>query len=172
MSISRTPHRPMPSKKSDDQKLADQANELYWRSEQSVNQIAEAMDLSKSGLYALIRPLPSERTCPECGEWLVFSNRTTEHKGIASCPECEYVDEAPGAGSEVLPARRRAQRHPTPAAQPDGEPDGGPGSDLEPQRGVTAARKTSGRRLRSSRVLWASVLLGVAAGLYLTRRSR
>ena len=58
----------MPSKKSDDQKLADQANELYWRSEQSVNQIAEAMDLSKSGLYALVRPLPAGRTCPECGE--------------------------------------------------------------------------------------------------------
>jgi predicted RNA-binding Zn-ribbon protein involved in translation (DUF1610 family) len=140
----------MPSKKSDDQKLADQANELYWRSEQSVNQIAEAMDLSKSGLYALVRPLPAERTCPECGEGLVFPNRTTEHKAIASCPECEYVGEAPSA-----------------------RPDGEPGSDLEPQRGPTAVRKTSsGRRLRSSRVLWASVLLGVAVGLYVTRRSR
>jgi ribosomal protein S27AE len=145
----------MPSKKSDDQKLADQANELYWRSEQSVNQIAEAMDLSKSGLYALLRPLPAKRTCPECGEGLVFPNRTTEHKAIASCPECEYVGEAP-------------------SARPDGEPaEGEPGSDLEPRRGPTAVRKTSsGRRLRSSRVLWASVLLGVAAGLYVTRRSR
>ena len=145
----------MPSKKSDNQKLADQANELYWRSEQSVNQIAEAMDLSKSGLYALVRPLPAGRACPECGEGLVFPNRTTEHKAIASCPECEYVGEAP-------------------SARPDGEPAAGePGSDLEPQRGPTAVRKTSGgRRLRSSRVLWASVLLGVAVGLYVTRRSR
>ncbi len=46
----------MPSKKSDDRKLANQANELYWQSGQSVNQIAEVMDLSKSGLYALFRP--------------------------------------------------------------------------------------------------------------------
>ena len=159
----------MPSKKSDDRKLADQANELYWRSGQSVNQIAEAMDLSKSGLYALIRPLPAERTCPECGEGLVFPNRTTEQKAIASCLECEYVGEAPGPGSEVRPARQRAQRQTTPSAQPDSEP----GSDLEPQPRSTGAFKTSGgRRLRSSRVLWASVLLGVAAGLYVTRRSR
>ena len=162
-------HRPMPSKKSDDQKLADQANELYWRSEQSVNQIVEEMDLSKSGLYALIRPLSAERTCPECGEGLVFANRTAEHKAISSCLECEYVGEAPEAGSEVRPARRRAKRQTTPSAQPDGEP----GSDLEPQRGPTAVRKKrGGRRLRSNRVLWASVLLGVAAGLYMTRRSR
>ena len=167
----------MPSKKSDDQKLADQANELYWRSEQSVNQIAETMDLSKSGLYALIRPLSAERTCPECGEGLVFANRTAEHKAIASCLECEYVGEAPEAGSEVQPARRRAERRTTPSAQADGEPGSESrsdlGSDLEPQRGPPAVRKISGRRrLRSSRVLWASVLLGVAAGLYMTRRSR
>ena len=84
--LSRTPHRPMPSKKSNDQKLADHANELYWRSGQSVNQIAEEMDLSKSGLYALIRPLPAERTCPECGEGLVFPNRTAEHKAIHLLP--------------------------------------------------------------------------------------
>ena len=48
----------MPSKKSDDQKLADQANDLYWRSGRSVNQIAEEMDLSKSGLYALSARFP------------------------------------------------------------------------------------------------------------------
>ena len=159
----------MPSKKSDDQKLADQANELYWRSQQSVNQIADAMDLSKSGLYALIRPLPAERMCPECGEGLVFPNRTTERNAIASCLECEYVGETPGPDSKAPPTKRRAKRNETPSAQPEGEPE----AALEPQRGSTAARKTDGgRRLRSSRVLWASVLLGVAAGLYVTRRSR
>ena len=159
----------MPSKKSDDQKLADQANELYWRSQQSVNQIADAMDLSKSGLYALIRPLPAGRMCPECGEGLVFPNRTTERNAIASCLECEYVGETPGPDSKAPPAKRRAKRNETASARPEGEP----GTALEPQRGPTAARKTDGgRRLRSSRVLWASVLLGVAAGLYVTRRSR
>ena len=159
----------MPSKKSNDQKLADHANELYWRSGQSVNHIADAMDLSKSGLYALIRPLPAERMCPECGEGLVFPNRTTERKAIASCLECEYVGETPGPDSKAPPAKRRAQRNKTPYARPEGET----GTALEPQRGPTAARKTDGgHRLRSRRVLWASVLLGVAAGLYVTRRSR
>ncbi len=162
----------MPSKKSDDQKLADQANELYWRSGQSVNQIAEAMDLSKSGLYALIRPLPAKHDCPECGAGLVFSNRTTAHKAIGSCPECKYecVCEAPKPGSEVKASKRRPVRRPTPSAQPDG----GAASDLETGAGDAAVLETNGRRpLRSNRILWASVLLGVAAGLYVTtRRSR
>jgi hypothetical protein len=131
----------MSSKKNDDQKLADQANELYWRSGQSVNQIAEAMDLSKSGLYALIRPLPAERNCPNCGEGLVFPNRTTEHKAIASCLECKSTGEAPEPGTEL--DTRTALR-----------------------------QENGGRGLRSNRVLWASVLLGVAAGLYVTRRFR
>ncbi len=163
----------MPSKKSDDRKLADQANELYWQSGQSVNQIAEAMDLSKSGLYELIRPFPADRACPECGEGLVFPNRTTEHKSIASCPECEYVDEASGAGSkagtEARPPGKRARRRSTPAAKPNGEPV----PDLEPDGDGAALGKTSrGRTWKSNRVLWGSVLLGVAAGLYVTRRSR
>ena len=142
----------MPSNKSDRQKLADQANDLYWRSGRSVNQIAEAMDLSKSGLYGMVRPLPAERLCPECGEGLVFPNRTAMAKAIASCLECEYVGAAPA---------------PTPSGQPDGEPEG----DLEPGRGGAGERVTR-RGRRSTRVLWASVLLGIAAGLYLTRRSR
>jgi len=159
----------MPSKKSDDRKLANQANELYWQSGQSVNQIAEVMDLSKSGLYALIRPLPAERACPECGEGLVFPNRTTEHKAIASCLECEYVAEVSGPGFETRPPKKRAVRSSTPATKPNGEAQ----VDLEPGRVGTALRKTSdGRSWKSNRVLWASVLLGVAAGLYVTRRSR
>ncbi len=159
----------MTPKKSDDQKLADQANELYWRSGESVNQIAEGMDLSKSGLYALIRPLPAERDCPECDTGLVFLNRTNQHKTIASCPECEYIGEPPGPGSEVRSPRKKAVRRPTTAASPDGEP----ASDGETGSVGTALHKTNnGRTWRSKRVLWASVLLGVAAGLYVTRRTR
>jgi predicted RNA-binding Zn-ribbon protein involved in translation (DUF1610 family) len=164
----------MSSNESDDQKLADQANELYWRSGQSVNQIAETMDLSKSGLYTLIRPLPAKRACPECGEGLVFLNRTTEQKTIASCPECEYEGEAPEPGSEVQPPRKRAPRRTTRSSKPKGkgQSDLETGSELETRAGPAAVPKTSGRGFKSNRVLWASVLLGVAAGLYVTRRSR
>ena len=161
--------RPMPSKKSDDQKLADRANELYWRSKQSVNQIAEAMDLSKSGLYALIRPLPAGGGCPECGEGLVFPNRTTNNKAIASCPGCEYVGDVPAPGSEVAPPKRRAARRRTAGAHPEGKA----GSDLQSEPDGSALRKSrGGRSWKSNRVLWGSVLLGIAAGWYVTRRSR
>ncbi len=157
----------MPSKKSDVQKLADQANDLYWRSEQSVNQIAEMMDLSKSGLYALVDPFPAERPCPDCGEEMVFTNRTTKHKAIASCLECEDADGRAGPGPR--PSRKRAGRRPSRSTQADDEP----GTDLEPARdGAAVAKAHGGRSWRSNRILWASVLLGVAAGLYVTRRSR
>jgi predicted RNA-binding Zn-ribbon protein involved in translation (DUF1610 family) len=165
--------RPMVSNKSDDHKLADQANELYWRSGQSVNEIAETMDLSKSGLYALIRPLPAKRACPECGEGLVFPNRTTEQKTITSCPECGYEGEAPEPSSEARPPKKRAPRRTIRSAEPNGKgrSDLEAGSDPKTKSGATVP-KTSGRSLKSNRVLWASVLLGVAAGLYVTRRSR
>ena len=157
----------MASKKNGDQKLADQANELYWRSDQSVNQIAEAMDLSKSGLYALIRPLAAEGTCPDCGEGLVFSNRTTEQKSIASCPACEYAGESRPSKKNVRTKNARTRKSASDSS------DASPGTDLQPTRGASVEGKTkAGRRLRSRRVLWASVLLGVAAGLYVTRRSR
>jgi hypothetical protein len=166
--------RPMASNKSNDQKLADRANELYWRSGQSVNQIAETMDLSKSGLYALIRPLPAEGACPECGEGLVFSNRTTEQKTIASCPKCEYEGVAPEPGSQARPPRKRAPARMTRAAKPSGKGRSHLETKSDPETGAGggAAPKASGRGFKSNRVLWASVLLGVAAGLYVTRRSR
>jgi hypothetical protein len=40
------------------EKTLEAANELYWGSEKSVNQIADELDLSKGALYGLIRPLP------------------------------------------------------------------------------------------------------------------
>src|SRR5690606_33629189 len=45
----------------------DRANELYWGSNRSVNQIAEDLDLSKGALYGMIRPLPAAMGCPACG---------------------------------------------------------------------------------------------------------
>jgi hypothetical protein len=159
----------MPSKKSDDQKLADRATDLYWRSGQSVNRIAETLDLSKSGLYTMIRPLPAGRSCPDCGEALTYPNRTAMQKTIASCLHCEYVSEGD------------APAHVNPSQQPDlsiaarrgggalevGEAE----SELTP--GDREAVDGPGRRsVRSSRTLWAAVLLGMAAGLYVARRSR
>ena len=70
----------------------DRANELYWESEASVNDIAERLDLSKSMLYQLIEPLAAEVDCPDCGSMLVYPNRTALDKGLMQCPDCGRED--------------------------------------------------------------------------------
>jgi len=147
----------MPSKETEDQKLSARANELYWRSGMSVNQIAEEMDLSKSRLYGLVQPLPAGKPCPECQSDLVFPNRTAMEKGFVSCGSCSFEGEADGAPAD---AKREATRR----KPPD------PARSEEPARQTTRvpARTGSGAK----RVLWGSALLGVAAGLYIAMRQR
>lgn len=165
----------MPSKKSDDQKLANRATDLYWNSGQSVNQIAEAMDLSKSGLYAIVRPLSADRPCPDCGDGLVFPNRTAKQKAIGSCLACGYTGgkqaEGPDADAQALTGGGDSRPR---ERDSDGEgsdlTSGEVGSDLVPTASGLARGKTSG--WKSNRTLWAAVLFGVAAGLYVTRRPR
>ena len=66
------------------------ANELYWGSKQSVNKIAEKLELSKSALYDMISPKPLDLSCPLCGEGVVYANRTASEKGLATCPERQW----------------------------------------------------------------------------------
>jgi predicted RNA-binding Zn-ribbon protein involved in translation (DUF1610 family) len=89
------------------------ANELYWSSDRSVNQIAEDLSLSKGVLYGLIRPRPAGLACPACSAELVHTNRTALDRGLVECPTCgwegaegeadryeddgEWTDERPGA---------------------------------------------------------------------------
>ncbi len=158
----------MPSKETQDQKLSDRANELYWRSERSVNQIVEEMDLSKSRLYGLVRPLPAGSPCPQCQAELFFPNRTAMEKGFVSCPECGFEGTAPGeatskAGPASTAGNGQAATRPRRAVQP-------PTAASEP--GPDKAPAPAGRRLSSKRVLWGSALLGAAAGLYLAMRQR
>lgn len=90
-------------------KTLEAANELYWGSEKSVNQIADELDLSKGALYGLIRPLPAGVGCPLCGDEVVSPNRTAHDKGVLSCPSCSWdggEDETiayGGEGSVTLP---------------------------------------------------------------------
>lgn len=76
-----------------DPELGERANSLYWESDDSVNEIAEALDLSKGALYALVQPLRTDEPCPECGAHLEFSNRTARDKGLVACPSCELEEE-------------------------------------------------------------------------------
>jgi hypothetical protein len=91
------------------QEAAATANELYWGSEYSVNQIADQLELSKGALYGMIQPLPGGLACPVCGEEVVSANRTARERGVLSCAQCEWKgdeDEAvalDGDGAETLP---------------------------------------------------------------------
>lgn len=68
----------------------DRANELYWGSDRSVNQIADELDLSKGALYETIRPLPAGLACPECGLEVVHPNRTARDRGRVDCAACGW----------------------------------------------------------------------------------
>lgn len=87
------------------------ANELYWSSDRSVNQIAEDLNLSKGVLYGLIRPRPAGLACPACSAELVHTNRTALDRGLVECPACGWegaegeadsfeIDDEPQEGEE------------------------------------------------------------------------
>ena len=93
-----------------DRETEFKANELYWSSEWSVNQIAEELELSKGVLYGLIRPRPSGLACPACSEEVVYPNRTAKERHMVACPSCGWegeeldADANGGYGGVVLPA--------------------------------------------------------------------
>jgi hypothetical protein len=119
------------------------AHELYWTSDLSVNQIADELDVSKGMLYDMIRPLPTARSCPECGEELAYPNRTARDRGLVACAACGWN------GSEE-------------DAEAFGA-DGGIVLSEKPEAGWSAARK---------RTVVGGALLGAAVGLGLVFWSR
>ena len=76
-----------------DPEIKRQANTLYWESDDSVNEIADRLDLSKGALYGMVEPLGTDEPCPECGALLEFSNRTARDKGLVVCPSCGMEEE-------------------------------------------------------------------------------
>jgi hypothetical protein len=82
----------------------DRANELYWGSDRSVNQIAEELDLSKGALYGMIRPLPAAMGCPACGSEVVHPNRTAKERGDVDCPACGWDGTEDETSPDFTPA--------------------------------------------------------------------
>ncbi|MYG37282.1 MAG: hypothetical protein F4205_17560, partial [Gemmatimonadetes bacterium] len=74
--------------------VVTKANELYWHSEESVNQLARELDLSKGMLYEILAPLPADAGCPSCDDGeLSYPNRTARDRGFVSCATCGFEDE-------------------------------------------------------------------------------
>jgi len=141
--------------------LYEEANLLYWESDQSVNHIGETLDLSKGVLYGLIAALPAGLPCPGCREEMVFPNRTAREKGFLACPECGMEEETPavlafwegkGESAEV-----EVPREPRAIARKAGE---------AMQRAVDTGRKRVSGLTPRGRLIAGTALLGVAAGLF------
>jgi len=152
----------MSSQNSGHDALFDEANRLYWESEESVNQIGEALGLSKGVLYGLIAPLPAGLPCPKCGEEMVFPNRTAREKGFLACPECGMEEE-----------ESAVQAYWENEAEADEGPVFGRSRELAQRAGqaVHQAVETGRERVSSlsprGRIIAGTALLGAAAGLVL-----
>lgn len=101
----------------------DRANELYWGSDMSVNQIAEALDLSKGALYEMIRPLPASVVCPRCSTETEHTNRTAKERGLVACPWCGWEGSEADAAEAAPPGETPIPRAPFPVTtQPPQRP--------------------------------------------------
>jgi hypothetical protein len=153
---------PMSIDQQDQEALYEEANRLYWESNRSVNQIGEALDLSKGVLYSLIEALPAGLPCPDCGEEMVFPNRTAREKGFLACPECGMEEEEAAIRAfweeqgESMENEDEASTHPL--ARRAGE---------AVQQVVESGRARVADLSPRGRVLTGTALLGIAAGLAL-----
>ena len=78
----------MPPTQTTELPSADQINDRYWNSDQTVDRLVEEMEISRSSLYAAVRPVPAGVSCDRCGERMVFSNRTNRANELATCRAC------------------------------------------------------------------------------------
>jgi len=142
----------------------DRANALYWGSDMSVNQIADALDLSKGALYEMIRPLATAVPCPSCGAETVHPNRTAKERGLVACPECGWGAE----GSPPPPSQSVAR------AASKTEPTREPTTVPARARRLPAPMPDDGPRGLSKSTLAAGLLVGAVAGvaIYLWSRRR
>ncbi len=142
--------------------LYEEANHLYWESDQSVNQIGEILDLSKGVLYGLIAALPANLPCPGCGEEMAFPNRTAREKGFLACSSC-------GMEEEETAVRSYWEEE----GEPLGTTTGGEDRALSERAGdavqgaVQKGRDTISGLSPRGRIVAGTALLGIAAGLAL-----
>lgn len=72
-----------------DEQSRSEVDRLYWETDTSVAAIADQLEISRRALYDAIRPRPIGLACVECGEDLVFRNRSAADRRQAECLACE-----------------------------------------------------------------------------------
>jgi hypothetical protein len=159
------------------QGTADEANRLYWNSELSVAEIATRLDLSRRALYDLVRPLPADAPCPDCGAGLGYTNRSARDSGRGACAACAAgvkgsaaaadAEQADGARPAAEAHRRRHRAEASPA--PSGVLPPAPSGDLPPAYAMLPLPSLRRRALRLGAVAFVGLAAGVVAALYATR---
>lgn len=103
----------MPVTHSPQDSSLDRANEMYWAGDRTVEEIVKELKISRSALYSAVRPQDAATSCPECGEAMVFTNRSNREAHAATCSACAI--EAPAAQHPAPPPSRAPTDHdPTP----------------------------------------------------------
>jgi predicted RNA-binding Zn-ribbon protein involved in translation (DUF1610 family) len=98
----------------------ERANDLYWNSDRTIDQIVDELEIGRNTLYSALHPIPAETGCPECGEAMVFTNRTNRARSTATCRTCGtelQVEEHDEPEPEMHPDDLRA------GGRPDGRLD-------------------------------------------------
>lgn len=78
----------MPEVHTSEISIGDRINDLYWNSDQTVDQIVEDLGIGRNTLYSSVRPQPAGANCPDCGQELVFTNRSNRSADTAACRGC------------------------------------------------------------------------------------
>ena len=89
----------------------ERVNELYWESDRTVEEIVKELGVSRSALYSAVRPQDAATECPECGDAMVYTNRSNREAHTATCPGC--ATEAPAGDAPVAESSRSADRAPS-----------------------------------------------------------
>jgi hypothetical protein len=67
----------------------ERANHAYWHSDETVDQLAARLGITRNMVYSSVEPLPASTICVHCDRELVYANRTSRAAGLAVCPLCE-----------------------------------------------------------------------------------
>ena len=145
--------------------VVERANELYWSSDRSVNQIADDLELSKGTLYDVIEPQPSGLGCPLCGDEVVYSNRTAKDREMLDCPTCEW-EGSPDEATELDESAFRAPSERTDGEIPSAEDSVATGASRPPREVPPAPRRVP------TNTIAGGALLGAAVGLALVMWAR
>lgn len=150
--------------------VIERANELYWGSDRSVNQIADDLELSKGALYGIIEPEPSGLGCPLCADEVAYPNRTAKDRDMLACPTCDWEgtpDETTVHGDSSRPSDDEAghTHGPSTTGGNDGAASGSSGEALDSVPPRPFVRPTS-------TTIAGGALLGAAVGLALVMWAR